>query len=104
LHGVVYNELMPDREVPGEKYSWYVTVALQKIYGIKPQLVKARRAQLRLVKDMQDLQPPRAIAGEQEPLIGLPTNGESAAAPQADPQFARDLIADVQRKRRGATA
>jgi hypothetical protein len=98
LHRVIYNELMPDRETPGEKYSWYVTVALQKIYGIKPQLVKARRAQLRLVKDLQDLNPPRAIAGEQQPLIE-----HAAAAPEADPQFARDLIADVQRKRRGAS-
>jgi hypothetical protein len=85
LEAMVYNELMPDREKPGYKYSWYVTVALQKIHGIKPAILKARRAELRIVRPP----PPAAIAGEQQPLE------LRADEPETDPQFGRELMGEV---------
>lgn len=41
---------MAERKEPGHSYAWYVTVAAQRIHGIRPQDLKTRRAELRLVK------------------------------------------------------
>lgn len=64
LIGLV-QELRADRKEPGGQYSWYATVALQRIHGIRPELVRQRRAELRVVREPS----PPAITGEQQPLI-----------------------------------
>jgi hypothetical protein len=70
-------------------YGWYPTVALQRIHGIPPDVFKSRRAELRVAPQRR-----KTITGEQQPLIDEQS--------QPDPQFARDLIAETQRKRKGA--
>lgn len=52
-----FMQLRIDRAEAGEKYSWFVTVALQRIHAIKPEKLKAQREELRLVKGL-----PRALA------------------------------------------
>ncbi len=51
-------DLMAERKEPGHQYSWYVTVALQRIHGIRPELLKQRRAELRIVRSRQPLDVP----------------------------------------------
>ena len=51
LLGVMY-DLMAERKQCGQSYAWFVTVALQRIHGIKPDAVKARREELKLVKGL----------------------------------------------------
>src|SRR5579872_1786597 len=46
---VLIHELMKDGTKAGEKYEWYVTVALQRVHGIQPQALAARRAELRAI-------------------------------------------------------
>lgn len=48
LQGMLY-DLMAERREPGDSYAWFVTVALQRIWGITPQRQKEVRAQLKLV-------------------------------------------------------
>ena len=67
-------DLMAERKEPGTSYAWYVTVALQRIHGIQPTRLKARRAELKL----------------------LGTNPSPSA--EADPDFSRQLLAHVAAK------
>lgn len=66
------SELMVERKPPGQTYAWFVTVALQRIHGIQPQVLKARRAALRIAR---------------RPQAPEPT--------QDNLEFAGDLIADL---------
>jgi hypothetical protein len=78
-------DLMTERKEPGQSYSWYVTVAAQRIAGIKPEDLKEARAQLRIAgKRNHDPPPP-------------------APEPAAD-DFAGELISSVARtmKAKGA--
>jgi hypothetical protein len=83
------HELMGDRKEPGGQYSWYVTVALQRIHGVKPETLKARRAALRIVRTAA----PPAITGEQQIMDQL-TN------PGADPDFQRAMLAELNARRK----
>jgi hypothetical protein len=80
-------ELTAERKQPGYQYSWYVTVALQRRYGIAPEVLRSMRQSLRV-------EPYRgkALSGEQQPLLEKHEPG--------DPQFSQDLVADVQRRRK----
>jgi hypothetical protein len=42
--------LVRERIKPGDSPAWLVAVLLQKIHGIDPGIVRARRAELRLVR------------------------------------------------------
>lgn len=46
----VIQDLMAERQEPGYKYGWYVTVALQRIHGIRPEALEAKRAELKAVR------------------------------------------------------
>ena len=84
------------RTEPGDQYGWYVTMALNRIHGIAPVKVKAGWARLKLARRPS----PPAITGEQQPLPGA--LADKGSAQTQDQQFARDLMADVQQKRKGA--
>jgi hypothetical protein len=78
-------------EPPGSKYAWYVTTALNICHGVEAKAVKQARAQLRIARKPS----PPAIAGEQQQLLEQPPA-------EADPQFSRELLQDLQRRRKGA--
>jgi hypothetical protein len=61
---------MAERKPPGYSYAWFISVALQRIHGVQPAALKARRAQLRIV----DRAPRQAAPG---------------------PQFTQDLLAGL---------
>ena len=82
IQGLLHH-LMAERQPAGEKYAWFVTVALQRIHGIRPDTLKARRADLREVKRPKSPKPPE------------PT--------QDNLEFAGDLIADLA-KAKGMTS
>jgi DNA-binding MarR family transcriptional regulator len=46
-------DLMKERVQPGEKYAWFVAVAMQRIHGIRPEVLREHRAKLRVVKGEQ---------------------------------------------------
>lgn len=56
LKGLLRN-LMAERKRPGQSYAWFVTVALQRIHGVQPQVLKARRADLRIARRPQAPEP-----------------------------------------------
>ena len=58
LMKTLFNEM----KAPGDEYSWYVSVALQRIHGIQPEVLKAARQQLRIARPPR----PAAITGQQE--------------------------------------
>jgi hypothetical protein len=78
------------REAPGSKYAWYVTTALEIYHGIRPEKTKQARAQLRIASRPS----PPAITGEQQPLI---------EEQKPDPEFARELVDELNRKRKGVS-
>jgi hypothetical protein len=53
LEHVLY-DLMAERKEPGASYAWFVSVALQRIHGIAPTSLQARRQQLKLIKPTED--------------------------------------------------
>lgn len=52
LEGLLY-DLLAERKEPGYSYAWFITVALQRIHGIQPAILKQRRAELKLVSRQQ---------------------------------------------------
>ena len=66
---MLFRSLLAERRPPGYSYAWFISVALQRIHGIQPTLLKQRRARLSLVK-----------AGQQR---------------TPDPQFTQQLLTDV---------
>jgi hypothetical protein len=82
------NDLMADRPRPQpDRYSYYVSVAMQRLRGVDPKITKARWAALRIVKDRG-----RSLTGEQQPLI---------EQQNPEPQFASGLVGEVLQKRKG---
>lgn len=79
-------DLMAERKEPGYSYAWFVSVALQRIHGVQPATLKARRAELRVVKAGHTAEPPQP---QQQPLE--PDNSEPATA-EADPGFSENLV------------
>jgi hypothetical protein len=69
LERVLY-DLLAERKQPGYSYAWFISVALQRLHGIQPAALKARRAQLRLVSRQA---PPATAdpAWSQQLLAGL---------------------------------
>mgnify|MGYP001589076858 CR=1 FL=1 len=55
-------DLMAERKQPGTTYAWYIAVALQRIHGLKYELLRARRAQLKPIPNPNSA--PSAAAGE----------------------------------------
>jgi len=49
-------DLMAERRQPKISYGWFVTVALQRIWGITPQRLKEERARLKLVRNPQPVE------------------------------------------------
>ena len=47
---LLWRALMEDRTKPGERYGWYVAVALQRAHGIQPEEFRAEREKLRVVQ------------------------------------------------------
>lgn len=47
---LLWRALKEDHTMPGEKYGWYVAVALQRAHGIEPKDFKQARDQFRLIK------------------------------------------------------
>jgi hypothetical protein len=86
------NHLSAGREEPGHQYSWYVTMALNRIHGFKAEEVKEARAQLKLARKPS----PPAIAGEQLPL----SEAATATALDADPEFRNQLLSEIAEQRR----
>jgi hypothetical protein len=62
LESVLF-DLMVERKQAGGSYGWFVAVAMQRIHGIKPENLKARREELKLVK-----QAPKKLAA----MKGMP--------------------------------
>jgi len=58
LEGLLY-DLLGERKQCGYSYAWFVSVALQRIHGIKPQLLKERREELKLIRNL-----PKALAAK----------------------------------------
>lgn len=50
-------DLMAERKQCGYSYAWFTSVALQRIHGIKPQLLKQRREELKAIRKI-----PKALA------------------------------------------
>jgi hypothetical protein len=59
----LFLQLRIDRAEAGERYAWFVTVALERIHDIRPETVKAKREELKLVKQL-----PRKLAA----MKGMP--------------------------------
>jgi hypothetical protein len=68
-------DLMAERKTAGSSYAWFVTVAAQRIHGIDPQMLKRKRAELRLIRDRQ-----REDAARNEPPSAQQLNAAIAAA------------------------
>jgi biotin operon repressor len=67
----VLQDLALDRIVPGDTYGWFITVAIQRIYGLSPTDQRKIRADLRLVgkrrpapAEQQSLVTPGELGGE----------------------------------------
>ena len=54
---ILVRELMADRLEPGDRYGWYVSVALQRVHGIQPDVWARARAQLRVLKKAEKVEP-----------------------------------------------
>lgn len=85
----VVQDLMAERQEPGSGYGWYLTVVLQRIHGVKPSAVKARRAQLRLVHGQRTTQPERELPLPRPPAPDIdefvnPELFDDHPAPSAD--------------------
>ncbi len=72
LQNTLY-ELFKQRIPPGENDGWFVAVALNRIHGFKPDALKTRKAQLKLVKPAQP-GPPDSRQFTQDLLAGLNAN------------------------------
>lgn len=84
-------ELIADRTPPGDKYIWYVTIALDRIAGITAEEQKQERAKLRTIARPQrlpDNPPPPAAAPAETP-------GPATAQPEANTLFAKALIQKI---------
>lgn len=47
----LFYDLMAERKVPGENYTaWFVAVAMQRIHGVKPELLRQARAEFKIVR------------------------------------------------------
>jgi hypothetical protein len=100
MHRVVHviDQLRDERKEAGYSYGWLVSTVAQREYGINPETLKIRRAQLRVAKKRIP-----ALRGEQQPLI------EETPAPRPEPEkpdpgFGTDLLADVQLRRKAKGA
>lgn len=51
-------DLMLDNVQPGEKYGWYMAVALQRFHGISPDAWRAKRTELRVIRQRRQPRPP----------------------------------------------
>ncbi|MBL8230338.1 MAG: hypothetical protein JNL98_17750 [Bryobacterales bacterium] len=87
-------DLMAERKQPGSSYAWYVSVALQRIHGIQPQVLKQRRAELRIVKHT-----PKQAAAAAASASSLPQAPSLDLPP--DPDFSADLLKSVANSTRG---
>jgi hypothetical protein len=85
------DDLKAEGKEPGYQYAWYGTVALQRIHGIRPDEVTARRAELKAVPKRHP-----ALTGEQQqfPAPAPPVLAQ-AEIPQPDPEFGAELVASV---------
>lgn len=92
LQDLLY-DLMAERKQPGHSYAWYLTVALQRIHGISPQVQKAQRTALKVLRGRTGV-----------PAVGTPSNpkvqgGGAPAEPPADdePFNSDEIVADLAR-------
>ena len=77
-------ELMNARTPIGEQYAWFVTVAMQRIHGVQPAALRARRAELQLIKSAG-----KAKAAE------ITEAAKVEPDPTADPGFTAELLAQA---------
>jgi hypothetical protein len=63
------HDLMAERQEAGHSYAWFISVAMQRIHGVKPELLKQARQQLKII---------RRAKGE-----------------TPDPQFTEDLVKQI---------
>jgi hypothetical protein len=95
------HELMGDHPPPepGHRYSWYVTVGLQRRRGIDPLVLKQARTKLRVERFAG-----RSLTGEQQTLEQQTLDQLSNPGLDANPQFRDQLLRRVaeQRKWKGA--
>jgi len=80
------DRLFEGRIVPGENYSWWLTLLLQRLHNISPQTIKKRRAELRLIHG-QRTTPPDPQPDPQQP--------EPQPEPQPDAHFAKALLSTI---------
>jgi hypothetical protein len=91
LHRLL-EDMMVDRVPAGHSFGLYRTIALQKIHGIEPKVLKERTRQLQEVK--------AADRATRESATQLPLTAE---APGADPQFRNQLLGEIaERRHKGA--
>jgi hypothetical protein len=90
-------DLTAERKEPGYSYGWYVTLAMQRIHGIRADEFKARKGELRLEPKRH-----KGLTGEQQelPVLEAPKDQTPPEkSEQPDPDFGRNLIAEVSSKR-----
>ena len=88
----LFTDMFLTREAPGERYSWFLTVALQRIHGISPQTTARRRAELRLIHGQRTTPADKPTSPPNRP------NRPESQDPEPALDFARNLLASIQTK------
>lgn len=113
LHSLLF-ELMNTATQIGENYAWFVTVAMQRIHNVRPEVLRERRVELKLINKMGKAQaaelltqraqakPPDALTEKERELLASQAKQpehepEPAPRPQptADPTEAREFLGSM---------
>ena len=95
--------LLAERHEAPENAQWFVAVALDRLHGIRPAEVRARRAELRIEPKRH-----KALTGEQQQFPAPESTPQAEGRPPAepieprmlDPEFRRQLLAGLSRVRK----